>query len=68
MAEKVIRLLIALSVGVWVTRYLGPTEFGILSYAQRFVGIFAALSSLGLNAFMIRELLTSQSDHNVIIG
>lgn len=68
MAEKVIRLLIALSVGVWVTRYLGPNEFGILSYAQSFVGIFAALSSLGLNDIIIRELVKSQDDHNVIMG
>ncbi len=68
MAEKVIRLFIALSVGVWVTRYLGPTEFGILSYAQSFVGIFAALSSLGLNDIIIRELVKSQDRRDVIMG
>lgn len=68
MAEKVIRLLIALSVGVWVTRYLGPEQFGVLSYAQSFVGIFAALSSLGLNDIIIRELVKSQDQKDVILG
>src|SRR5690606_4375976 len=68
MAEKVLRLLIALSVGVWVTRYLGPEQFGILSYAQSFVGIFAALSSLGLSDIIIRELVKSQEKKDVILG
>ncbi|WP_421811679.1 flippase [Flagellimonas sp.] len=68
MGEKVLRLLIALSVGVWVTRYLGPEQFGILSYAQSFVGIFAALSSLGLNDIIIRELVKNQDKRNLILG
>ena len=68
MGEKVVRLLIALSVGVWVTRYLGPEQFGILSYAQSFVGIFAALSSLGLNDIIIRELVKDQDRRNLILG
>ncbi len=68
MGEKIIRLLIALSVGVWVTRYLGPEQFGVLSYAQSFVGIFAALSSLGLNDIIIRELVKTQDEKDVILG
>ncbi len=68
MGEKVLRLFIALSVGVWVTRYLGPEQFGILSYAQSFVGIFAALSSLGLNDIIIRELVKGQDKKNLILG
>lgn len=68
MAEKILRLLIALSVGVWVTRYLGPEQFGILSYAQSFVGIFAALSSLGLSDIIIRELVKSQEKTDLILG
>ena len=68
MGEKVLRLLIALSVGVWVTRYLGPEQFGILSYAQSFVGIFTALSSLGLNDIIIRELVKTEDEKEVILG
>lgn len=68
MGEKILRLVIALSVGVWVTRYLGPEQFGILSYAQSFVGIFAALSSLGLNDIIIRELVKNKDNDTVILG
>ncbi|MGX1930511.1 flippase [Flagellimonas sp. 2504JD4-2] len=68
MAEKVVRLLLALSIGVWVTRYLGPDQFGVLSYARSFVGIFAAFSSLGLKDIVVRELVKSQNDKNILLG
>ncbi len=68
MAEKVARLLLALSIGVWVTRYLGPEQFGVLSYARSFVGIFTAFSSLGLNDIIIRELVKDQNKRNVLLG
>ncbi|MCL6266236.1 flippase [Flagellimonas sp. 2012CJ39-3] len=68
MAEKVARLLLALSIGVWVTRYLGPDQFGVLSYARSFVGIFTAFSSLGLNDIIIRELVKDQNQRNVLLG
>lgn len=63
-----VRMVIALSIGVWVTRYLGPDQFGVLSYAQSFVGIFAAFSSLGLNDIIIRELVKSKDQENVLMG
>jgi O-antigen/teichoic acid export membrane protein len=68
LGEKVIRMVVALTIGVWVTRYLGPEEFGVLSYAQSFVGIFAAFSSMGLNDIVIRELVKSQDQKNVLLG
>ncbi len=49
MGEKVIRMVVALFVGVYVARYLGPERFGLLSYAGSFVGLFTALETLGLD-------------------
>ncbi len=68
MGEKVLRLVLALSIGVWVTRYLGPEQFGVLSYAQSFVAIFAAFSTLGLSDIIVRELVKSQERRDVILG
>nr|WP_299067412.1 flippase [uncultured Allomuricauda sp.] len=68
MGEKVIRLFIALTVGVLVTRYLGPQKFGILSYAQSFVGLFAAFSSLGLGDILVRELVKSKENNKALLG
>lgn len=68
MGEKVIRLLVALCIGVWVTRYLGPEQFGTLSYAQSFVGLFTAFSSLGLSSIIVRELVKNTAKKEVILG
>jgi O-antigen/teichoic acid export membrane protein len=67
-AEKVLRMVVSLFVGVWVARYLGPERFGLLSYAQSFVGLFAIIATLGLNGFVVRELVKDESRREEIIG
>ena len=56
-AEKVLRVVIGLFIGVWVARYLGPEKYGLLSYAQSFVGLFTAIATLGLDGIVVRELV-----------
>nr|WP_297917084.1 flippase [uncultured Allomuricauda sp.] len=68
MGEKILRLIVALTIGVLVTRYLGPKDFGILSYAQSFVGLFTAFSSLGLSDILVRELVKSEKEHYKLMG
>lgn len=68
MGEKVARMFVALTIGVWVARYLGPNQFGVLSYAQSFVGLFTAFSTLGLNDIIVRELVKDKDDKNLILG
>lgn len=68
LAEKVLRLLLGLFVGIWVARYLGPEQFGLLSYAQSFVGLFLAFSTLGLDGIVVRELVKNEQSKDVILG
>ncbi len=68
MGEKVIRMVVGLFIGVWVARYLGPEQFGLFSYAQSFVGLFIAISTLGLDAIVMRELIKNESRSAEIIG
>lgn len=60
-AEKILRMVVGLFVGVWVARYLGPERFGLLSYAQSFVGLFSAFATLGLDEIVVRELVKDES-------
>jgi len=66
--EKIFRILIGLSVGIWVARYLGPEQLGILSYAQSFVGLFSAIATLGLDQIVVRELLKRENERGIILG
>lgn len=61
-AEQVIRMAAGLFVGVWIARHLGPSEYGVLSFAlalSSMVGIFA---NLGLNRSIVRELTLCAND------
>ena len=68
MGEKVIRMVVALFVGVYVARYLGPERFGLLSYAGSFVGLFTALATLGLDGIMVRELVKTPERRDELLG
>ncbi|MCF6201761.1 MAG: oligosaccharide flippase family protein, partial [Hydrogenimonas sp.] len=67
-AEKVLRMIVGLFVGVWVARYLGPEQYGLLSYAQSFVGLFAAIATLGLDGIVVRELVKHPEKESELIG
>ncbi len=67
-AEKILRMAVGLFVGVWVARYLGPERFGLLSYAQSFVGLFSAVAALGLDGIVVRELVKDESRRDELIG
>ena len=57
-----------LLVGVWVARYLGPDQFGLLSFAGAFAALFAAIASLGLDGIVVRNLVRRPSERNEILG
>ncbi|MDM5263705.1 flippase [Sulfurovum sp. XTW-4] len=67
-AEKVLRMIVGLFVGIWIARYLGPEQFGLFSYAQSFVGLFTAIATLGLDGIVIRELVRDESKRDVLLG
>ena len=67
-AEKIFRMIVGLFVGIWVARYLGPSKYGILSYAQSFVGLFSPIATLGLNGIIIRELVKYPEKEKELLG
>lgn len=66
--EKILRIIAALVISVWVARYLGPDDFGTLNYAQSLVGLLTAISTLGLNGILVREILQNKVNSNKLIG
>jgi len=68
MGHRVLSMVVALFVGVYVARYLGPKRFGLLSYAGSFVGLFTALATLGLDGIMVRELVKTPERSNELLG
>ncbi|RZM09968.1 MAG: flippase, partial [Pedobacter sp.] len=57
--DKIFRMATSLLVGVWLARYLGPDQFGLLNYAYIFPLTLAALVSLGINTLLTSEIPTA---------
>ena len=68
LGEKILRLLVGIFVGVWIARFLGPEKFGLFSYAQSFVGLFAVTATLGLDGIVVRELIKNNNSTEGILG
>ena len=66
--DKVVRLVSVLVTSIFVTRYLGPELFGQLNYASAFVGIFFALTAMGLDDILIRDLVRYPESRDRLIG
>jgi PST family polysaccharide transporter len=56
--DKFLRLGVGAVVGVWIARYLGPAQFGILNYTIAFVALFSPLGSLGVESILVRDVLS----------
>ncbi len=68
LTEKFLRILEAFFIGIWLARYLGPENFGILSYAQAFVYLFTAFAALGLDQIVVKELVKNAEKRDEILG
>jgi O-antigen/teichoic acid export membrane protein len=66
--ERIARTVIQIIVGVIVTRYQGPERFGLLSYATSYIGIFAAVTSLGMDSIVVQMLVQSSEKRNNILS
>ena len=65
--ERALRMVVGLFVGVWVARYLGPEQFGMLSYAQSLVLLFSTVATLGLDSIVVRELVRHPNKQNILL-
>ncbi len=66
--DKVLRMGVGLLVGVWVARYLGPEQFGMLNFALAFTALFAAIASMGLQGIVVRDLVRDPQSAGVTLG
>lgn len=67
-ADNLLRMGVGLLLGIWVARYLGPEQFGLLSYALAFVALFSPLATMGLDDIVVRNLVRAPATQHEILG
>lgn len=59
---------VGLLVGVWIARYLGPEQFGLLSFALALSGMFGAIATLGLQGIVVRDIVRNPESARLTLG
>lgn len=68
LAERLLAMMVALFINLYVIRYLGPNLFGKFSYAASYINLFEAIAKLGLDGIVIRNIVLKESVSNEILG
>ncbi|HAO2015120.1 TPA: flippase, partial [Escherichia coli] len=66
--ERCTRLTLGLLVSTWIARYLGPDQYGILSYVIAFIAFFQAILPLGMDGIIVRDIAKNEKDSGGILG
>lgn len=67
-ADNILRMAVGLGVGIWVARYLGPKQFGLLSYALAIVALFATIAAMGMEDIVVRDLVRDSARTGETLG
>lgn len=65
---KVVTLLSTLVVGIFVARYLGPEQYGLMNYVISIVALFTVFATFGTTEIIIRELVKKELSKDIILG
>jgi len=61
-------MVLAFLVSIWVIRYLGPDDYGILAYALSLTMIVDVIATFGMRSTVVRELVQEPENEGEIIG
>jgi FkbM family methyltransferase len=65
---QIFSLVAAFFVGAYVARYLGPKNFGLMSYAISFVSLFGFLAGFGADGILNREFVRQPEKKEELIS
>lgn len=66
--DRLFQLFISFVVVIWVIRYLGPEQFGLLSYSWAFTGLFSAFTFSCIGNILLRDLIKFEDRRNELLG
>ena len=66
--DKILRMGVGLLIGVWIARYLGPEQFGLLNFTAALIGLFGALAGMGLQGIVVREIVREPTCREETLG
>ena len=68
MIGRVVQLGLTFITTMLVTRYLGPTEYGKLTYVFSYIQFFIPICTVGMNDIVVKELVDNKDKNDEILG
>ncbi len=65
---KIVQSIMQLVIGMISARYLGPSNYGLISYSSSIVAFALPIMKLGFDAILVHELVESPDKEGEIIG
>lgn len=65
---KVAQMVLSFFVSILTARYLGPGNYGIISYVNAYVAFFTSLCTLGINSVIIKDFVEKPQEQGEAIG
>lgn len=66
--SKVAQMVLSLLVSIISARFLGPDNFGIVSYASSIIVFFSPIANLGINSILAYEFIQKPEEEGTTIG
>lgn len=66
--SRIISLGVSFFTTIYLIRYLGPNNYGMLAFSVSFVGLFSFISNLGIDQVLLRELSKDPHRKDELLG
>ena len=66
--SRIAQALIGIVVSLLTARYLGPSNYGLISYAAAYISFFNSFCTLGTTSLLVKEFVDHPEDEGKIIG
>ncbi|MCB9491229.1 MAG: flippase [Dehalococcoidia bacterium] len=66
--ERLLRMVLAFIVTIWVIRYLGDEDYGVLAYALSVTMLVDVVATMGMRSVVVRELVEDPEREPEILG
>ena len=65
---RIVQAIVALLINMLTARYLGPSGFGLITYASSLVAFVLPIMQLGLCNVLVQEIVNNPNDEGKILG
>ncbi len=65
---KIMQMIISMIVNLLTARFLGPSNYGLINYANAYIAFFSSLCTLGITSVIVTEFVKNKGKEGEIIG